>query len=411
MTNEQISSHVSYLPALNGLACLATLIGYTRYTVPDSLQSTRSALLEKMNTTFDLVQTCFNLVEQGYTIISAMIRTFPDFISARWTVINATLQSAQLPKECEARVAALNTVEQFAKTVAIDTTWCIWWENTIDQIIQANCSDSVGSIRTVVCDILASLKNDVFEGLTVRLLLLLYDTLMCYHDLLFLSDATNAVLSHVIDRNLDVKLRVFWTVANICDLWVENSNIKTALLTKEMYLQVGKAILNGASDNVKIRPHAIRAIGSLILAADELVMGAPAQLRDMVEVVCSNVRWNACHTLSKMVRNVHFPMGQADWTCMMIDTLCGAIDQTRNYKVRIHACVAIRALPERGIKTATIMEDTKFTEYKYLNQLQQQLNDCGEYLLSMTTKEDQLQLSENLRVLQSLLTTSSTSDI
>ncbi|RKP25841.1 hypothetical protein SYNPS1DRAFT_28433 [Syncephalis pseudoplumigaleata] len=118
-------------------------------------------------------------------------------------------------------------------------------------------------------------------------------------------------------------------------------------------------------------------------------------------------------------------MGEAEWTRTVIDTLCGAIDQTRNYKVRIHACTAIRALPERAsfggraefvdvvncivkaLRSAATTEDATFTEYKYMQPWQQQLNDCGVYLLSLATEEDRHTLTSNIQALTALLPTSS----
>jgi hypothetical protein len=91
-----------------------------------------------------------------------------------------------------------------------------------------------------------------------------------------------------------------------------------------------------------------------------------------------------------MFQNPHLPMGEADWTSVVVDTLREAIEQTRNYKVRIHASIALHALPSRiclgdqrlfasvvntiikALQSVASMEHAEFTEYKYVEQLQQQ---------------------------------------
>ncbi|KAI9598300.1 armadillo-type protein [Syncephalis fuscata] len=435
--------------------------------INEQLESTRLLLMDRMNATFTLIQSCFTLSEskqrlttESYAVVSAIIRTFPDFISTRWTAVNAALQQ-HLPVQAEARVSALGSVEQFAKIIAIDTTWSIWWEDTVDHLIQANSNDSVGSVRALICDILANLTDGVLEGLTMQrqrfilslVLAMSADTrpmvqaAACralgvfvlfsslHEDIVFLSDAANAILGHAADRSLDVRLRVFWAMANLCDLLAENSTIQTALLNREMYLQLSEAVLNGAKDNVKLRSHAVRAIGGLVLAADELILGAPVRLNDLVQAVCMNVkggplkvRWNACHTIGRMFQNPHFPMGDATWTSIVVNTLKEAIKQTKNYKIRIHACGAFRALPSRAsfgnsslfasvidtvikaLQNVASMGDAKFTEYKYVEQLKQQLIDCGHYLLTIVTEKDKQLLSSSLSALTVLLSSSETID-
>ncbi|RKP04867.1 armadillo-type protein [Thamnocephalis sphaerospora] len=321
----------------------------------------------------------------------------------------------------------------------------MWWETVVDGLVQAHSNDTVAPVRALICDILANLTSSLFDGFMLRRqrfvlslvlgmaadeqpivraaacrtlgVFVLFSGLR--EDLMFMTDATDVILKRTGDKSLDVRLRVFWAIANICDLFVENQTLLGALLTDELYSNITAAALSGAKDNVKARSHAVRALGSLVLAAGERVICLQARLDEIVQAVCANarsgpfkVRWNACHTLGKMFQNPHFPIGRASWTRSTLATLTEAISQTRNYKVRIHACSALRALDQRprlgdrhnyaDVVTAVVaallsvdsMEHTVFSEYKYVEQLKEQLMACCRCLRDLASEEDRPLVAE-----------------
>jgi hypothetical protein len=186
---------------------------------------------------------------------------------------------------------------------------------------------------------------------------------------------------------------------------------------------------------MQARSHAVRALGSLVLAVGERISRAGSRVDEIVQSVCSNVksgpfkvRWNACHTLGKMFQNPHFPMGQASWTQDTLMTLAEAISQTRNYKVRIHACSALCALQQRvqlgnqqcyvhivqtittALASVDSMEHTVFSEFKYVEQLKEQLITCCHFLQNIAQDTDRALVSEYFDAIQEQLSRESTVD-
>ena len=117
-----------------------------------------------------------------------------------------------------------------------------------------------------------------------------------------------------------------------------------------------------------------------------------------VETGPVKVRWNAAHALSNCFQNDDLPLGRdASWTEAVYTCLCEAMKTSKNFKVRIHSCVALRG-PKRaemydvvdggpsmlgqlllGVieawKTADRLEDIGFTEFKYREQLRSQVRE------------------------------------
>ncbi|CEP10827.1 hypothetical protein [Parasitella parasitica] len=336
--------------------------------------------------------------------------------------------------------ASLKFVESYATAIHesgdISSENVLWWQTIIESYLQKAATDQdTASVRVAACDCFASMSKDIFETfhyrhqrLAITLLFsltsdadanvraaacralgvfVLFPSLR--EDPLFFSDMIKAALLQKDDKTILVRVRASWATANLCDaLVLENDNnpdfdFREYMSTAD-WIQVLEMSTSGSLDNEKLRPNAVRAIGSLLRVTPKeyfentrimsLVKNAMQGLEKNIETGSLKVRWNACHATSNMLLNPHFPIGYSakeggiyPWTHTVYQSLIHSLLHCKNFKVRINACLALTT-PKRqdqyGGKLVLIVKsileawdvcekNTEYKEIKYKQQLEQQI--------------------------------------
>lgn len=114
-------------------------------------------------------------------------------------------------------------------------------------------------------------------------------------------------------------------------------------------------------------------------------------------------RWNACHALANILTNQAFPIESCSYAGLVWSCLINTVKKSKNYKVRIHAASALatpKTWQKYGSKLSdlvTVMEavleafatademdeNVGFGEFKYKEQLREQLHQTFEHLKSL----------------------------
>ncbi|KAI9310898.1 armadillo-type protein [Dichotomocladium elegans] len=315
-----------------------------------------------------------------------------------------------------------------------------WWYNMLEKTIQDSCVDSDALVRTATCDCLSSIPKDIYEymdrqhqTLAVALLLplptdpdsnvraaacralglfVLFPSL--HDDEHFVADMASAVLEQMNDKVLLVRVRASWAQGNLCDVLAIESRKPGFQLRDWISMPVWEKIVitatSAATDNEKLRSNAVRAIGSLLLITPkeyfqtkrsiQLIQNAMAGLTKNIDTGSLKTRWNACHAASNLLKNPEFPIGDPyPWTGTLYNALIQSLLHCRNFKVRINACLALCAPTERrkyGDRFCAVaqaiaealdschQEDDSFQEYRYREQLKEQVRLALEHIRSLS---------------------------
>ncbi|KAI9263034.1 armadillo-type protein [Sporodiniella umbellata] len=306
-----------------------------------------------------------------------------------------------------------------------------WWHQMIERDIQEALTQGP-AIRAAACNCFASLPKYIFENMdyryqrlaitllhplasdseaTVRAaacralgVFVLFPSLQ--EDSLFVSGMMKAILAQKEDKATAVLVRSSWALANMCDALVNESKKKEFELRDYMSTSEWIDVLDFSTklskDSEKLRPNAVRAMGSLLRVTPKeyfentrilsLISHAMEGLVKNIETGSLKTRWNACHAASNMLLNSSFPIGFMDrgvypWTQTVYDALIKSLLSCKNFKVRINACLALSTPASRekyGNKMETIIssisealkkcqENEEYTEIKYRNQLEEQV--------------------------------------
>ncbi|CAG8513418.1 4626_t:CDS:10, partial [Ambispora leptoticha] len=327
-----------------------------------------------------------------------------------------------------------------------------WWIFTLDYYIQKSASDTCHAIRALTCDCLSHISSSIFSELptdramySITLLLrmvqdespnvrasacralgvfILFPCLS--EDTIFATDMALSVIQNISDTTLLVRIRSSWALGNLCDSLVTLSEVRgnqeisssvLDFLTVDMFNKIVGAALAASVDNDKVRVNAVRALGSLMRISPEryLLKEQTGLVKDVVLSLTKNfdhgslkARWNACYAAANMLRNQNFPIGSNDWTTTLYDSLSKAVRSSKNFKVRINACLAL-AMPNSrekfgnvrmfsrifevivvALENADNMTETGFEEYKYQVNLKLQLLETYEHLKKLVTDDDKV---------------------
>jgi hypothetical protein len=223
-------------------------------------------------------------------------------------------------------------------------------------------------------------------------------------DVLFLLDAARAVLSTCSNAMQQARIRSSWALANILDLFADHADGGELFDQLDRYRQILDVGIQAAQDNDKLRPNGVRIIGTVLCLKRDGFTHDMDMVDKAVLLMCHHVgtgsfklRWNACHAFGKMLRNSNFPIGTALWTAQVYECLLAAVAEKKNFKVRIHALVAL-ASPSRveqyggwkerilnQIQSTRALDASivKQDEEIYKEQLEKQMAACIQHLNSL----------------------------
>ena len=107
-------------------------------------------------------------------------------------------------------------------------------------------------------------------------------------------------------------------------------------------------------------------------------------------------RWNACHAMGHLLKTPGFPLGPTSYTPLILQSLSSAVLNCKNFKVRIAAASALGEIQnldqfgmdrqdqveafnktieslKKALGTIDNLVDSRFGEFKYQDQLRDQL--------------------------------------
>ncbi|KAJ3037848.1 HEAT repeat-containing protein 6 [Rhizophlyctis rosea] len=393
----------------------------------------------------------------AFELLRSMARNAPEALKDHWDAIGAIVADGLTDNKDVMRAASLKLLEQFAHNCSskpiVDPPW---WEGMLDRYVHQSVTDSFHAVRSLACDCLSHIPSDVFATfppkrqfacMTLALgmvqdddpgvraaacrtlgVYVTYPSILEDQDMLFLIDVATTIPQYVTDQNLNVRIRASWALANLCDAFMairkrettEGSMPSDVGVPESIILPLITAGLAAAKDNDKCRSNGVRALGNIIRICPVPFLNRDSErlVKDMVLTVLKNVdsgtvkaRWNACYSITNMLKHSHFPIGRTSWTDQVYESLLNAMRKCKNFKVRIGAAVAL-ATPmkvemfgePRGKGVGMVrkvmgrivqamegvddLEEVGFGEYKYGEQLRVQLMRSFKHLLSLLEQSD-----------------------
>ncbi|CAG8613835.1 16614_t:CDS:10 [Funneliformis caledonium] len=326
-----------------------------------------------------------------------------------------------------------------------------WWSSVFDQHIQSASIDKCHAVRALTCDLISHIPSDIEKRKYCIKILLgfskdespnvrasacrglgVYILFPCLQqDTKFASDMALSVIQQMSDQNILVRIRSSWALGNLCDTIVllsnpdnnqgisnNNTNL-TEFLINVMWARIVKAGLAASNDkNEKVRPNGVRMLGSIIHVSPTNFLEREERglIKDVVMTLIKNfetgtlkVRWNACYAAANMLRNPNFPIGlrSNNWSIPLYESLIKVVQTSKNFKVRINACLALSTPTTRAkyggdtimlskilqavvtsLENVDNLTGTGFSEVKYQEQLRNQLLNTYHHLINISSVND-----------------------
>ncbi|KAF8937940.1 HEAT repeat-containing protein 6 [Haplosporangium gracile] len=424
--------------------------------LPSQDENTTPNLLSQLMDLIDGADIPIPVRVEAWNTLSAIARHHVVVIQSSWPRFDTALAIEHNAEDSRARTAGLLFLEEFAKSgsSASPPSTSAWWKDILERHILNVFSDSP-SFKALGCDCISHISAEAFNGLSNRLEVLIMSLVLgtamdenataraaacraigvfilfpsLREDCTLIVDMANTVLGLCRDPNLNVRVRASWAVGNLSDSLVllksnGQDDVLEEVLTLSLWTKVMRTALAVCQDNEKLKSNGIRAIGGLLRVTFEgilererhsLVKEAVYALIKHMEQGSLKGRWNACYAVQNALLNPDFPIGSTagtsyaldsdmvSWTKDVYSALLQAIQQNKNFKVRINACAAL-AVPKTRAKfgdqalfrniiqvlmTAVQNLDHEqgqheFGEFQYRGQLETRLLRCLDHLLQVS---------------------------
>ncbi|KAK3122741.1 hypothetical protein QOZ80_8AG0617540 [Eleusine coracana subsp. coracana] len=163
-----------------------------------------------------------------------------------------------------------------------------------------------------------------------------------------------------------VRITASWALANLCSCirfkaLEAHMDPSAGVLDKPTMAQLVEIALRLTKDGEKVKSNAVRALGYLSRfirfnhqahtinnLSDSVYFGDPIWLERMVQALMScvttgnvKVQWNVCHALSNLFMNNTLRLQDMPWASSVYSILLLLIRDSNNYKIRMHAAVAL----------------------------------------------------------------------
>eukprot|EP00042_Codosiga_hollandica_P058197 m.874106 g.874106 ORF g.874106 m.874106 type:complete len:924 (+) comp59795_c0_seq1:489-3260(+) len=219
-------------------------------------------------------------------------------------------------------------------------------------------------------------------------------------------------------ENAVVHLRVCSALGNACEALARNTaeDQATAAVDRPdvvMHLtQLIDVMMSLSKENDKIRPTAIRALGTLVrIAPPDHIASNSALLKQIATILQSNAisgqvktRWNACHALGCLMQHPAFLSLDSESSAGTFAALLNCLSTSPNFKVRINAATALGTPTRREtfgaadqlsgiVQVALSVLDssapTTFSEAKYAKTLNARVRTTLCHLFALSTPKDE----------------------
>ncbi|KAF9980165.1 HEAT repeat-containing protein 6 [Mortierella antarctica] len=394
---------------------------------------------------------------EAWNALRAIAGNHFSVIRSAWPRLDAAMIMNQTLEDPRISSAGLLFLEEYAKNGvnAENTLTSEWWNDVLERHVLKAFAEENPTIKALGCDCISVITSDSFKALPNRLGMLILSLVLgtalddntvvraaaCRaigvfilfpafrEDSTHAVDMANTVLDLCRDPNLAVRVRASWAVGNFCDAMVllktsGHDTILEEILTLLLWTKVMRTALMICQDHEKLKSNGIRAIGGLLRVTYEgilererhsLVKEAVYALIKHMEHGSLKGRWNACYAMQNVLLNGDFPIGSTygtsyamdsdsvSWTHDVYGALLQAIQQSKNFKVRINACAAL-TVPKTRAKygdpamfrkmVQVLMSavknldeeqgDHEFGEFQYRGQLETKLLRCLDHLLQLS---------------------------
>ncbi|XP_066596312.1 HEAT repeat-containing protein 6-like [Prorops nasuta] len=353
-------------------------------------------------------------------------------------IITNTLISATQETKPQVALNACRVLEilagLFSHRDLDDNYTMLFWELTFDILI-ALVQDTQIILREAACDCLGSIGANIFSQLsrqkTVLVITVLFGaardkestvksaglralgmlvTIPCLEeDTGFLMDLANIACSAAENKNLSVRVKAIWTLANLCNCLtrrrsiVESEPIPLDVLLPELY-EVG---IKATKDNDNVKCNAVRVVGNVLYLCPERQMLKDTSVGLNVLINCAamggdmKVRWNACRAIGLILSSNPDNILPSTWRDQVFPALSTLICHSPNFKVRTNAAWALSVCDNYGKYVIPLWKSViqalensqhvaNYTEYPHRDALAQQLCLTLAHL-ALCTETSQLQ--------------------
>ncbi|RHZ85019.1 hypothetical protein Glove_73g36 [Diversispora epigaea] len=449
-SHSKISKYGKNKEVVNLLTFLVKLIG--------SVDQPPSIRIESWGVLCACARTHFVLISPMWLQINPLIESDlkVEDVNIRTAAMNFLVEYArELAAVCGSRQNDSEedgiVIQQFQNVVMPEVFQ--WWTTVLSNHIQVTSVDKCHAVRALSCDFIACIPANIFsslpsekKNLCIKILLgfakdesqnvraaacrglgvyILFPELQ--QDTKFASDMAFTAIQQMSDSNLLVRVRSSWALGNLCDTMVilsnpENNNVRNTnlneFLINVMWVKIVKAGLSASNDNDKVKPNGVRTLGSIIHVSPTnfLIREERGLIKEVVQVLIKNfesgslkVRWNACYAAANMLRNPNIPIGLKtnSWSTLLYESLIRVVQTSKNFKVRINACLALATPMTRekygditilckilhaivsSIENVDNLSNTGFCEVKYQDQLRIQLLATYNHLINIANSGDQ----------------------
>lgn len=293
----------------------------------------------------------------------------------------------------------------------------LFWNIIFESMISlAQTSQTI--LREAACDCLGSISGNVFTQLSRQRIILIITILFgavrdeesavraaglralgmlvtlpaLEYDTGFLMDLADTVCSAFDDKNLGVRVKSAWALANLCDCLSRQKQHEDVEpfpledLLPKLYLVSVKA----AKDNDKVKCNAVRAIGTILYLCpqksilSDTTLGLDALIKCAILGNDMKVRWNACRALGLVLSHNPDSILPPSWKDQIFPALSTLICDSPNFKVRTNAAWALSSCNHYGKYTVMLWKSIvlafenaqhvpSYVEYPHRDALIQQL--------------------------------------
>ncbi|XP_003705551.3 HEAT repeat-containing protein 6 [Megachile rotundata] len=228
----------------------------------------------------------------------------------------------------------------------------------------------------------------------------------------FLMDLADIVCLTADDKNLGVRIKGAWALANLCNCLSEEKDqeelvehIPLEILLPKIY----QVSIKASKDSDKVKCNAVRALGSILyLCSDKHILndtssGLEALINCAILGNDMKVRWNACRALGLVLSKNPDNILPSSWRDQVFPALCSLICDSPNFKVRTNAAWALYSCNSYGKYTVTLWKSItlafensqhvpSYIEYPHRDALIQQLCLTLSHVAACTEVPDLLNL-------------------
>lgn len=172
----------------------------------------------------------------------------------------------------------------------------------------------------------------------------------------FLMDLADIVCLTADDKNLGVRIKGAWALANLCNCLSKEKDyediepISLEILLPKIY----QISIKASKDNDKVKCNAVRALGSILYLCSNkhILKDTSPGLETLISCATvgndMKVRWNACRALGLVLSNNPDSILPSSWRDQVFPALCNLICNSPNFKVRTNAAWALYSCNSYG---------------------------------------------------------------